>query len=96
MLMRPEGRLFSCSGIYLDLGGREILTNINLQIDAGEVLGIIGPNGAGKTSLFEVLSGRLLPKSGWVTFKGRNVTALAAFGSSKAWHWPHLSNAGCA
>jgi branched-chain amino acid transport system ATP-binding protein len=54
MLMRPEGQLFSCSGIYLDLGGREILTNISVQVDAGEVLGIIGPNGAGKTSLLEV------------------------------------------
>jgi branched-chain amino acid transport system ATP-binding protein len=75
--MRPEGRLFSCSGIYLDLGGREILTNISLAIDAGEVLGIIGPNGAGKTSLFEVLSGRLMPKKGVVTFKGINVTILA-------------------
>jgi branched-chain amino acid transport system ATP-binding protein len=77
MLMRSEGQLFSCSEIYLDLGGREILTNISLQVDAGEVLGIIGPNGAGKTSLFEVLSGRLMPKRGSVTFKGRNVTNLA-------------------
>ena len=62
MLMRSEGQLFSCSGIFLDLGGREILTDISLQVDAGEVLGIIGPNGAGKTSLFEVLSGRLMPE----------------------------------
>jgi branched-chain amino acid transport system ATP-binding protein len=77
MLMRPEGQLFSCSGIYLDLGGREILTNISVQVDAGEVLGIIGPNGAGKTSLLEVLSGRLMPKRGSVTFKSRNVTPLA-------------------
>jgi branched-chain amino acid transport system ATP-binding protein len=68
--------LFSCSDISLDLGGREILRGINLHVQPGEVLGIIGPNGAGKTSLFEVLSGRMQPKSGTVSFKGSNVTSL--------------------
>ncbi len=68
--------LFACSGIALDLGGRTILNGISLHVGAGEVLGIIGPNGAGKTSLFEVLSGRLRPKSGRVSFRGADVTAL--------------------
>ncbi|MFO1349326.1 MAG: ATP-binding cassette domain-containing protein [Gammaproteobacteria bacterium] len=61
--------LFSCEGVSLDLGGREILRHIGLAIQPGEVLGIIGPNGAGKTSLFEVLSGRIRPKAGTVRFK---------------------------
>jgi branched-chain amino acid transport system ATP-binding protein len=73
---RDPPPLFSCTGIFLDLGGREILRDINLHVDPGEVLGIIGPNGAGKTSLFEVLSGRTPPKSGTVTFKGKDVTSL--------------------
>ena len=75
--------LFSCSGIALDLGGREILRDINLQVEAGEVLGIIGPNGAGKTSLFEILSGRMPPKSGSVWFKGANVTGLPLYSRSR-------------
>jgi branched-chain amino acid transport system ATP-binding protein len=75
--------LFSCSGVSLDLGGREILRDINLHVRAGEVLGIIGPNGAGKTSLFEILSGRILPKSGTVVFKGENVTALPLYSRSR-------------
>ncbi|MBR1165112.1 MULTISPECIES: ABC transporter ATP-binding protein [Bradyrhizobium] len=74
--VRPSGPLFTCSGIHLDLGGREILRDINVHVAVGEVLGVIGPNGAGKTSLFEVLSGRLAPKSGQVTFKGQDVTTL--------------------
>ena len=74
---RPDEPLFACEDISLDLGGREILRKISLSVKRGEVLGIIGPNGAGKTSLFEVLSGRLSPKSGRVTFRGRDVTGLA-------------------
>ncbi|WP_010103443.1 ABC transporter ATP-binding protein [Verminephrobacter aporrectodeae] len=68
--------LFGCRDIALDLGGRQILHNISLQVSRGEVLGIIGPNGAGKTSLFEVLSGRIRPKRGQVEFEGRDVTTL--------------------
>lgn len=68
--------LFACDDIRLDLGGREILRGVSLSIRRGEVLGMIGPNGAGKTSLLEVLSGRIRPKSGTVTFKGQDVTAL--------------------
>ena len=79
MLRRSPAALFSCTGISLDLGGREILRDINLHVDVGEVLGIIGPNGAGKTSLFEVLSGRMLPKSGTVIFKDKNVTSLPLY-----------------
>ena len=71
-----SGAIFECTDITLDLGGRNILNGISLQVQPGEVLGIIGPNGAGKTSLFEVLSGRLLPKSGSVRFRQRDVTRL--------------------
>jgi branched-chain amino acid transport system ATP-binding protein len=69
--------LFAGRDITLDLGGRAILNGISLEVEAGEVLGIIGPNGAGKTSLFEVLSGRLQPKTGKVSFKGRDITSLS-------------------
>jgi len=78
-----KAALFSCSGISLDLGGREILRGINLHVEAGEVLGIIGPNGAGKTSLFEILSGRMPPKSGSVWFKDENVTGLPLYSRSR-------------
>jgi branched-chain amino acid transport system ATP-binding protein len=68
--------LFACKDITLDLGGRSILHGISLSLEPGEVLGIIGPNGAGKTSLFEVLSGRMPPKSGSVHYQGEDITAL--------------------
>ncbi len=76
---RPDGPIFSCDDIKLDLGGREILKGISLAVGRSEVLGIIGPNGAGKTSLFEVLCGRISPKSGRVLYEGAEITRLKLF-----------------
>ncbi|MEQ8441378.1 MAG: ATP-binding cassette domain-containing protein [Alphaproteobacteria bacterium] len=79
MVVTEPAPLLSCEGLSLDLGGREVLTNIGFEIRPGEVLGIIGPNGAGKTSLVEILSGRYVPKSGNVHFKGRCINDLKLF-----------------
>ena len=75
----PETAYFSCEDLSLDLGGREVLRNISLELREGEVLGIIGPNGAGKTSLLEILSGRYRPKTGKVHFEGREINGLSLF-----------------
>ncbi|HWT99077.1 MAG TPA: ATP-binding cassette domain-containing protein, partial [Terriglobales bacterium] len=47
----------------LTLGGRKILSDISLTINAGEFIGVLGPNGAGKTTLMRALLG-LIPVSG--------------------------------
>jgi branched-chain amino acid transport system ATP-binding protein len=75
----PETAYFSCEDLSLDLGGREVLRNISLELREGEVLGIIGPNGAGKTSLLEILSGRYRAKTGTVYFEGRDINSLSLF-----------------
>jgi branched-chain amino acid transport system ATP-binding protein len=75
----PETPYFSCEGLSLDLGGREVLRNISLDLREGEVLGIIGPNGAGKTSVLEILSGRYRPKTGKVYFEGQDINGLSLF-----------------
>ncbi len=76
--------LFSCEHLSLDLGGREVLTDIGFEIYPGEVLGIIGPNGAGKTSLLEILSGRYTPKTGDVFFKGESIKHKRLFERARA------------
>lgn len=76
MLHTETAPLFACQNLSLDLGGREILRDIELEINPGEVLGVIGPNGAGKTSLLEILSGRYAPKTGQVFYEGSDITYL--------------------
>ena len=69
--------LFGCEGICLSLGGRQILSDVSLEVRPRQILGLVGPNGAGKTSLFEVLCGRYRPDAGSVHLQGRDVTGLA-------------------
>ena len=65
--------------ISLNIGGLQVLHNVNLEIEKSEITSIIGPNGAGKTTLFNVITGRIPPTKGKVWFKGKNITKLPAF-----------------
>jgi len=71
--------LLRTENISLNIGGLQVLRNVNLEIEEGEITSIIGPNGAGKTTLFNVITGRIPPTKGKVWFKGRNITKLPAF-----------------
>jgi branched-chain amino acid transport system ATP-binding protein len=57
-------------------GGLTAISGVDVEVQAGEILGLIGPNGAGKTTLFNLLSGALKADSGVVRFKGREITGL--------------------
>ena len=57
-------------------GGLEALTNVDLVVEPGEVIGVIGPNGAGKSTFFNLLSGVMKPSSGRIEFEGRDVTGM--------------------
>lgn len=56
-------------GIHLRLGGRVVLEDVSLRLEAGRIVTLIGPNGAGKTSLVRVLLGLLKPTAGRVVRK---------------------------
>jgi branched-chain amino acid transport system ATP-binding protein len=55
-------------------GALEALSEVEFQLQEGEILGIIGPNGAGKTTLFNVITGSIEPSSGEIIFDGRKIT----------------------
>ena len=56
--------LISMQEVSLGFGGPLLLEEINLQVEAGERLGLLGRNGMGKTSLLKLLSGETAPDSG--------------------------------
>lgn len=70
--------ILECRKVGKVFGGLIALTNVHLEVDQGQILGVIGPNGAGKTTLFNVISGALAPTSGDVFYDGKNVTGLGS------------------
>jgi len=58
----------------LALGGRTVLSAVNLVIEEGEFIGVLGPNGAGKTTLLRAALGLVPPKSGTIKIMGQKAT----------------------
>lgn len=57
--------------LTVNLGGREVLSDINLDLDEGKFLGIVGPNGGGKTTFLRVALGLVKPSAGEVLIMGK-------------------------
>ena len=56
------------------IGDAVLVDDVDLDIRAGEVLGIVGPNGAGKSTLVGLLAGELEPSSGEVVLDGESLS----------------------
>ena len=66
--------LIKIDGVTMEFGGLRALSNVNIEINEGEIFGLIGPNGAGKTTLFNCVTGVYTPTSGTVSFGGDAIT----------------------
>lgn len=62
----------------MQFGGLTAVNDFSLTLRAGELIGLIGPNGAGKTTVFNMITGVLTPTAGRVSWRGANITRLAA------------------
>ena len=56
--------LLQLKGVGIGFHGRTVLNDINLSLNAGEIVTLIGPNGAGKTTMVRIVLGLLKPDSG--------------------------------
>ena len=71
--------LLDVQNLTMSFGGLKALDNLDLRIEAGEIVSVIGPNGAGKTTLFNVISGLYRPTEGRLLFKGEDLARLPAY-----------------
>jgi len=67
-----NANLLSIKSLSVSFGGLKALSNVNLELNANEVVGLIGPNGAGKTTLFNALSGLVDVESGSLEINGKS------------------------
>ncbi len=60
-------------------GGLRAVSDFNMYINKGELIGLIGPNGAGKTTVFNFITGVYQPTSGNVVFDGKSIVGLQPY-----------------
>ncbi|QQS00352.1 MAG: ABC transporter ATP-binding protein [Austwickia sp.] len=84
-------------GIHKRLGGRDIVTDLHLDVARGELVTLLGPSGCGKTTTLRMVAGFLKPDRGQVLVDGRDVTALnperrpSAMVFQSYALWPHMT-----
>jgi branched-chain amino acid transport system ATP-binding protein len=57
-------------------GGLQVIYDLDLRVDEGEIVSVIGPNGAGKTTLFNLITGVYPPDEGDIELEGRSLVGL--------------------
>ncbi len=66
--------LLKAEGVTHFFGGLCAVSDFNLDLRAGELVGVIGPNGAGKTTVFNLITGVYRPSGGRIVFSGDDIT----------------------
>ncbi len=65
-------------------GGRQVLKDVSVQVEPGEVVGLLGPNGAGKTTCFYLIVGLIHADRGRILLNGRDLTRLPMHARARA------------
>jgi lipopolysaccharide export system ATP-binding protein len=58
---------------------RQVVNDVSLDVNTGEIVGLLGPNGAGKSTTFYMMVGRIYPDSGQVLINGRETTSMPMY-----------------
>ena len=74
--------LLELENVSLSFGGLRVVSDLDLDVQHGEIVSLIGPNGAGKTTLFNLITGIYDPDEGEIRLDGENIAGLQ----------PHLIN----
>jgi ABC-type branched-subunit amino acid transport system ATPase component len=66
--------LLEVQGLSAGYGDHEILRDLSMRVEAGELVSVIGPNGAGKSTLLKTLAGVVRPREGRIALQGVDIT----------------------
>ena len=71
--------ILKLENVSLTFGNRQILENINFEINKGEIFGMLGPNGVGKSTIFNLVTGLISPEKGSIFIGGEKVNNFPIF-----------------
>jgi branched-chain amino acid transport system ATP-binding protein len=77
--MTTNKPLLKVENVGIQFGGLKAVSEANMEIYKGELVGLIGPNGAGKTTFFNLLTGVYVPTEGNLLFNGERLNGLAPY-----------------
>ena len=82
--------MLTVEGLVKRFGGFTAVNNVSFRVEQGEILGLIGPNGSGKSTIFNMLSGTLVPTAGSILFDGAEIAGVRPAPHHQQRHRPHL------
>jgi len=75
--------LLETHGLTVTFGGVRAVSDLDLRVEQGQLVGVIGPNGAGKTTAIDGITG-FVPTTGRITFDGQTISSLPAHRRARA------------
>ena len=76
---RAGGSRLAAEGLVKTYRRRNVVNNVALHLEQGEIVGLLGPNGAGKTTTFYMIVGLIAPDAGRITLDGDDITSSAMY-----------------
>ena len=77
--MDQIGQGLVVQGLAKTFGKRQVVQDVSLSLQRGEIVGLLGPNGAGKTTCFYMIMGLISADAGVITIDGADVTGLPMY-----------------
>src|SRR5687767_6759705 len=74
--VRPSSNFLSIQNVAKRFGESEVLRDLSLEVERGEVLALLGPSGSGKTTLLRCLAGFEIPDAGKILVDGQDMTRV--------------------
>ena len=76
--MAERKTLLKVDGIHVYYGSIHAIKGVSFEVNEGEIVTLIGANGAGKSTTLNTVAGLLKPRTGSISFEGRDITGLSA------------------
>ena len=76
---KKTNSIIEFENVSLSYGNRLILDNINFKINQNQIFGMLGPNGVGKSTIFNLITGLILPKNGKIKINGEEVNNFPVY-----------------
>ena len=77
--MNVKHHTLRAEGLYKQYGSRWVVSDVDIEVKKGEIIGLLGPNGAGKTTTFYMITGMIKPSKGNIYLDDKKITSEAMY-----------------